>query len=41
MAAWLGGEFGGEWLRVYKCMAESLGCTPETITILLIGSDIN
>ena len=25
------GEFGGEW------MAESIGCPPETITILLIG----
>ena len=32
MAAWMGGEFGGEWLR-----AESLCCPPETITTLSIG----
>ena len=37
MAAWLGGELGGEWIHIYKCMAESLCCTPETITTLLIG----
>ena len=37
MAACLGGEFWGEWIRVYKCMAESLCYTPETTTILLIG----
>ena len=35
MAAWVGGEFGGEWIRV--CVAESLRCPPETITALLIG----
>ena len=26
-AAWMGGEFGGEWIYVYVCMAESL-CSP-------------
>ena len=31
----MGGEFGGEWIRV--CVAESLRCPPETITALLIG----
>ena len=35
VAAWVGGEFGGEWIRV--CVAESLRCPPETITALLIG----
>ena len=34
-AAWMGGEFGGEWIHVY--VAESLCCAPETITTLLIG----
>ena len=29
----LGGEFGGEWIR----MAESPCCPPDTITTLLIG----
>ena len=33
-AAWMGGEFGGEWIDTY---AESIGCPPETITTLLIG----
>ena len=43
VAAWVGGEFGGEWIHVYvhlspfACMAESLLCSPETITTLLIG----
>ena len=32
VAAWVGGEFGGEWL-----LAKSLCCPPETITILSIG----
>ena len=31
VAAWMGGEFGEKW------MAESIGCPPESITILLIG----
>ena len=35
VAAWMGGEFGGEWIHVY--MAESLCPAPETITTLLIG----
>ena len=33
VAAWMGGEFGGE----YKCVAESLHCSPEAITTMLIG----
>jgi len=43
VAAWMGGEFRGEWLHLYMyiymymCMAESLCCSPETITTLLIG----
>ena len=37
VAAWMGGEFGGEWIHVYVCMAESLCCPPETITTLLIS----
>ena len=32
---WMGGHFGGEWIRV--CMAGSLHCSPETVTVLLIG----
>ena len=28
--AWMGGEFGGEWIHVYIC-------SPETVTTLLIG----
>ena len=31
----MGGEFGGEVSCI--CMAESLQCSPETITTLLIG----
>ena len=34
MAAWMGGESGGEWKHVY--ITESLRCLPETITTLLI-----
>ena len=34
MAAWMGGEFGEEWIHVY--MAESLQRSSETITTLLI-----
>ena len=37
VAAWMGGEFGGEWIHVYVCMAESLYCPSETITTLLIS----
>ena len=36
VAAWMGGEFWGEW--IHMCMAQSLRCSPETITTLLIGS---
>ena len=35
VAAWMGRKFGGEWIRVD--MAESLCCSPETITTLLIS----
>ena len=37
VAAWMGVEFGGEWIHVYVCMAESLCCPSETITTLLIS----
>ena len=37
VAAWMGGEFGGEWMDTCICMVESLCCPSETITILLIG----
>ena len=33
VAAWMGGEFGGEWIHVYVWLC----CAPETITTLLIG----
>ena len=36
VAAWIGAGFGGEWIHVY-IYAESLCCSPKTITILLIG----
>ena len=35
MAAWIRGEFEGEWKRV--CMTESLHSSPETITTLFIN----
>ena len=35
VAAWMRGQFGGEC--VYICMTESLPCSPETITTLLIS----
>ena len=35
VAAWMEGEFGGEWMHVY--VAEFLPCSPETVTTLLIG----
>ena len=35
LAAWMGGEFGGEWIHVYVWL--SLCCSPETLTTLLIG----
>ena len=37
-AARMGGEFGGEWIRV--CVAEPLHCPPETITALLMSYKI-
>ena len=44
-AAWTGEEFGGEWTHVHVrmsihacvCMAESLHCSPETITVLFVN----
>ena len=35
MAAWMGGESGGEWTRV--CVAETLCRPPETATALLVS----
>ena len=35
--AWIGGGFEGEWIHVFIYMAESLLCSPETTTALLIG----
>ena len=35
-AAWMGGEFRGEWIDAYY-MAGSLQCSPETITILFVN----
>ena len=35
MGAWIGGELWGR-MDTCICMAESLCCPPETITILLI-----
>ena len=40
LAAWMGGEFGGEWIHspyIHTCMAELLCYVPETITTLLIS----
>ena len=36
VAAWIGGEFGGEWIHVHV-MTESLCCAPETITTVITG----
>ena len=33
VAAWVGGQFWGQWIR----MAESLLCSPETFTALFIS----
>ena len=30
VAAWIGGEFEGEWIHVHLCL-ESLCCSPKTI----------
>ena len=36
VAAWVGGEFGGEWIHVLNiCMGQSLHCSPNTITTVL------
>ena len=32
-----GRGLGGKWIHAYICVAESLCCSPETITALLIG----
>ena len=43
VAAWMEGEFGGEWVHAYAWLGpftvhlESLYCPPETMAILLIG----
>ena len=41
VAAWMGGEFGGEWTCVCVCMAESLCCSPGTIITLLTVPQYN
>ena len=33
VAAWLGEEFGEEWIHVYVCLSHS--AAPETITLLI------
>ena len=35
LAAWMGGEFGGEWIHIYVWLSPF--AVPLTITILLIG----
>ena len=35
--AWIGREFGGEWMKSYMCLAESLHCSLETITTFTIS----
>ena len=37
IAAWIGGEFGEQWLHIYVYMPESLCCPPETITTLFVN----
>ena len=37
MAAWMGGEFEGEWIHEYVWL-DPFCCSPETITTLLLGS---
>ena len=36
VAAWMGGEFGGEW-TTYTCMAESLRYSPEAVTTWFVN----
>ena len=35
VAAWMGGEAGGEWIHVYVWL--KLRCSPETITSLIVN----
>ena len=37
VAVWVGREFGGGWIHVCVCMAESLLCSSETITTLFVN----
>ena len=37
MAAWIGGEFGAEWIHVYVWLSPFVIISPEIITTLLIG----
>ena len=37
VAAWIGGEFGGEWMDTCISMAESLCCSSETITTVFVN----
>ena len=36
VAAWMGGEFGGEWVPVYTWLSP-FAIQPETITVMLIS----
>ena len=38
VAAWMGGEFGGEWIHIYIYMVQSLHSSPETIQHCLLIS---
>ena len=37
VAAWIGGEFGAEWIHVYVWLSPFVIISPEIITTLLIG----
>ena len=37
VAAWTGGEFGGEWMDTCISMAKSLCCSSETITTVFVN----
>ena len=39
VAAWMGGEFGGEWILVYVWLSPC--CPPETITTLFVNPAIS
>ena len=37
VAAWMGGEFGREWIHAYEWLSPVAVCPFENITTLLIG----